>query len=286
MEDEEAGSGSWWQIVVAVSAADAELVADRLIGLGSPGVEERHVDDATQLIAGFPNRTVAMRAAGEIVAHDPRPTLRPVLDDGLDAWRDHARTVRTDRFTLQPAWLPSNENGDDRIRIVLDAERTFGSGSHPTTRLCLDLLAEIDMAGLRVLDVGTGSGVLAIAAALLGADAVIAIDIDPASPATVADNASRNGVGHRVDASNRPLDEIATEPPFDLVLANLLAPTIRDLAADLAATVSPDGRLIVSGLLTGQTASIGDLLVGHGLVPRASRTEDDWIALTLGRDDR
>lgn len=284
MADEEPGSGSWWQIIVAVARDEAELVVDRLIGLGSPGVEERPIGDSVELIAGFPSHADARCAADSVTIHGWSPTLRPVLDDGLDTWRDHARTVRTDRFVLQPAWLAADDEPDDRIRIVLDSGRTFGSGSHPTTRLCLDLLAAIDRSGGRVLDVGTGSGVLAIAAALRGADEVVAIDIDPASPATVVDNAARNGVDHRIDASNEPLAPIATGPPFDLVFANLLAPTIRDLAADLAASVAPDGRLIVSGLLTGQTAAILDLLAGHGLGQRTSRSEDGWTALVLGRD--
>lgn len=274
---------SWWQIVATTDPSRAELVADRLLGLGSPGVEERDGDGETILLAGFPDEHTAHRARdviGELVV---RSTVRPVRDDGLDRWREHARPVRTERFVLAPSWGPAVDD-PERIVIDIDPERTFGSGSHPTTRLCLDLLASSPTAGRSVLDVGTGSGVLALAAAKLGSDRILATDVDPDSPAVVRANAECNGVADRVAAVDRPLrDLVLHEPPFDLVLANLLAPVIAELGEDLVRALAPGGRLIVSGLLTDRHHETTDALVARGLVRRTVLTADPWCAVALDR---
>lgn len=271
----------WWRVAAIVSDDVHELVSDRLMGYGAMAVEEQELADRIRVVTGFPEEAAARRAAGAIADLVDELLVEPISDDGLDAWREHARPVFTNRFVIAPPWRP--DPGDSsRIRLDIDPERSFGSGSHPSTRLCLDLLADLDLTGSTVMDVGTGSGVLAIAALQLGASAAHAIDIDPASPAVAAGNARRNGVDDRLTASTAGIDETATAAgPFDLVVANLLAPVIRDLTAPLAGAVAPHGRLILAGLLEEQTDEIIGRFGPHGFRVAHRVLELGWTALLL-----
>lgn len=276
-------TATWWQVIATSEPTVAELIADRLLSLGSPGVEIRDEAAETILLAGFPDESTARLADEAIRGLVIRSAMRPIDDDGLDRWREHAHPIRTDRFHLVPSWVPPLDD-PDRIVIELDPGRSFGSGSHPTTRSCLDLLADSPQVTGRVLDVGTGSGVLAVAAALLGAETVEAIDVDPGSPAVVSANATRNRVSNRIRSSNRPLDRIvADEEPFDLVLANLLAPVVRELTGDLVRALAPGARIIVSGLLEHQRPEAAGRLVDEGLVPGPVVLSEGWCTMALDR---
>ena len=280
------------------AAVGVEVVGDLLWGFTPPAVEEREVEGYTTVRSGFADAVVARAAADALIhAGFTDVDIRPVDDDGADGWRPWARVEAAGPFLLVPAWLDpppvtAASRGEDRVLLVLDPGPTFGSGSHPTTRLTLTaaarLLDDLRVSALatRVLDVGTGSGVLAIGAALLGAT-VDAIDVDPSSPAVAAANATANGVADRVTASTTPLTEVArTRQPYDLVLANLLAPVVRDLGADLVAATRPGGHLVVSGLLADRWRETVDGLAGCE-VQRVDE-EDSWVAVVLrrGGDDR
>ncbi|HRW36269.1 MAG: 50S ribosomal protein L11 methyltransferase [Acidimicrobiales bacterium] len=272
----------WVRVVATVLAADAELVADELWQAGAAGVEEQASGDEVRLLAGFASGAAASDAARALARRGVDGHLEAVVDDGLDGWRAHARAERAGPFWLVPTWVASPAAADPTWVLRLDPGRTFGSGSHPTTRLVVAQLAGLVRPGDRVLDVGAGSGVLAVAAARLGARAVAAIDIDPASPAVVGANADANGVGDRVHASTETVAEVvARTGPADVVAANLLAPVLRQLGPELASAVAPGGHLVVSGLLADRWADGVTPLAGLQVATVAE--EEGWASVVLVR---
>jgi ribosomal protein L11 methyltransferase len=205
-------------------------------------------------------------------------------DEYLDAWRAWAAPVRiADRLVLQPAWVAPTDTaadaGPDDLVVLVDPGRTFGSGSHPSTRQVLELLLDLPVAGARVLDVGCGSGVLAVTAARLGAAEVTGIDIDPASPVTTAVNARLNGVDASVMASTTPLADVAGR--FDLVLANIGAAVLCDLEPAVVRRVGPSGSIVLAGLLDDQAAAVLDAY--RGWTEHRRLSTDGWTALVLRR---
>ncbi|HEX2578305.1 MAG TPA: 50S ribosomal protein L11 methyltransferase [Aquihabitans sp.] len=277
------GSGRWLRVVVEVGAEDVELAADRLWALGPAAVEERPAPSGTVLLAGFDDAARAEAAAVAVAPWAVRePEVVPVVDDGLDGWRAHAGVLDAPPFVVVPAWLdPPADLPADRHVLRIDPGRTFGSGSHPTTRLVLGRLAGLVRPGHAVLDVGTGSGVLAVAAALVGAGTVLGVDVDDAAPAATAANAQLNGVADRVGVTTSPLATATSGRTFDVVLANLLAPVIVELAEPLVAAVADDGVLIASGLLADRWAEATDRLAGLEVVDVA--VDDGWAAVSLRR---
>jgi ribosomal protein L11 methyltransferase len=193
-----------------------------------------------------------------------------------EAWKAHYTPQRIGRhLRVVPSWLAVEVEPADRV-IRLDPGMAFGTGLHPTTRLCLEELEERVRPGLAVLDVGTGSGILAIAAARLGAGRVLALDIDPQAAAIAAANAANNGVAIETVAGE--LAELPAET-FDLVVANLLAGLLIELAAGLAARCRPGGQLVAGGILADQAAAVGAALAAAGFGPSSSRASGDWVAL-------
>ncbi len=215
------------------------------------------------------------------------------VDDLADAWRAHARIERAgERIVLRPSWLEPDDGaaGDGDLVVALDPGRSFGSGSHASTRLALAVLEDVVTPGAQVLDVGCGSGVLAVASALLGAGHVDGIDIDPSAVGATEANAHRNGVADRVRVLPGELDGI--DATYDVVVANILAVTLVELAPLLARRVASDGVLVLAGLLEGDIGRVlGALEVGAGsplaVVEESTRTEDAfglrWAALALRR---
>jgi ribosomal protein L11 methyltransferase len=261
-------------VVVSTDAARAELAAERLWAAGALAIEER---------AGADGRIELWTALG-----GDRDALAVILD-GLDwrlelvddavasSWRQYAEPVEVDAGLLvHPAWMAVTPS-PHRIAIAIEPGDTFGLGNHPTTVASLRALRRAHRAGDVVLDVGTGSGVLAIAAARLGAARVDAVDIAPSSSAIVAANAQRNGVGERVAASTRAVATLTG--PYDVVIANILAPVLIELAPELTRLARRD--LIVSGLLAGRTDHVVEAL--HGWHVRSVSPVDGWAALTLRR---
>jgi ribosomal protein L11 methyltransferase len=234
--------------------------------------EEPAPHDGVRLIAGFADVHLA-RAAAE-AAGGALELVGPGA--WLDAWREFARPVRAGRLVVVPAWI---EVGDeDGIRIDIDPGRVFGHGGHPTTRLLLEELDRRIRGGESVLDVGCGSGVLAVAAATLGAGRVEGIDIDPdAVPVTLA-NAARNGV--RVAASTTPVTEVGGR--YDLVLANIGA----DVLVELAPVLRPLGDvLLLSGLLVDRIDEVAAAYGDEGSVATTT-TLDGWAAVAVTQSSR
>jgi ribosomal protein L11 methyltransferase len=167
--------------------------------------------------------------------------------------------------------------------VVLDPGMAFGTGSHATTALCLAALSDLlgDRPGAAVLDVGTGSGLLAIAARKLGAGRVAANDNDPVAVEVARENAARNGVA--LELTSAPVGAIAGR--FDVVVANILANVLVALAPELAAKVAPGGVLLLSGILGSQEEEVRRAAVAAGLspVPGGDRREGEWSLLALER---
>ena len=194
-----------------------------------------------------------------------------------DTWRQFVVPVIVDDgLTIAPAWLdPLPAHGGIVVRVEPGA--TFGLGNHPTTVGCARMLRGLDLTGRRVLDVGTGSGVLAVASVLLGAVEAHGVDINPASVSIVEANAALNGVERQVTVSLDTLDVL--DNTFEVVLANILAPVLIELAPHLVRLT--DEVLIISGLLEGAYEHVVSALVP--LRVRAAIVVDGWITLALGR---
>lgn len=258
---------------VEVSVESAELAADALWGAGCTAVAEAPLADGrVQLTADVADPS----------SIDPRWSARIVEvdeDADLDAWRAYARPELAGAgFVLVPDWLVDPVLPAGRRDVWLDSGRTFGSGSHPTTRRCVAALETLVVPGIRVADLGCGSGVLGVVAALLGATEVTAVDVDPQAVAVTFENARLNAVEGKVAASTTAID--ALTGPFDLVVANIGIRVLTDLADVLAALVAPAGHLVLSGLLADQADAC---LGSYPTLRLVDRFDDDgWATLTLG----
>jgi ribosomal protein L11 methyltransferase len=265
-------------LVVSTSANDVELASDILWSLGVVAIEERDVAGSIELWTSLGDDRDA--AAAEVSQRLAAWSWRFVeVDETIaDTWRQHSQPVRVDPdLVICPAWVPFDaEPGVTVLRVEPGA--TFGLGDHPTTILSMRAVRAALRPGSTVLDVGCGSGVLAIGACALGASRAVAIDISPASVAVARANAVANGVADRVDVSNTPLS--AMDGEFDIVVANILAPTLVELAGDLVRTVSPSGVLIVSGILADRHDHVEAALQPMRRIRRD--VLDGWAALTLG----
>ena len=264
-------------VEIDVANAEAELAADQLWALGVIAIEERAAGDGVTLAVGVPANDVER----VINALPPEWHGRVVdVDDGCwaDAWKRWASDVRVgERVRVHPAWIPEGDVTEGEIVIRLDPGRTFGSGTHPTTRLVLAELEARIRPGDRVLDVGTGSGVLAVGAALLGAGRVTAVDIEPEAVRTTVENAGRNGVTRTVHAILG--DVTATDGVYDIVVVNIGASDIVAAGPDLAARTAPGGVLIAAGFLTDRSPAVAAAF--PGLRVEAEAIDGPWSALVL-----
>jgi ribosomal protein L11 methyltransferase len=220
--------------------------------------------------------------------------MRPIGDlacrvvhetDWANAWKAHFPVMRIGRrVVIRPTWRRHRRQPGDVV-LALDPGMAFGTGLHPTTRLCLASLESLAdrgaLNGARVLDVGSGSGILSIAAALLGASSVLAVDVDPIAVEASSANARRNRVLRRVRvrAGSAP----SGEGPFDVVLANLIASLLVTLADGLVADLWPGGTLLASGIFANREAEVVAAFEERGLSIARRWTEGDWVALEIVR---
>ncbi len=220
-------------------------------------------------------RQSAVNLIGQHLAFE----VKPLPDrDWRTAWHDHFNVIRVPGpkpiVVRPPHVLYEARAGEVVIELVPGL--AFGTGQHQSTRLCLALLAELIEGGERVLDVGTGSGILAVAAAKLGAASVVATDIDSLAVDAARQTVRQNQVGNRVDVRE---GSIPKDERFDIVVANLTADILQYLAADFAAALRPGGRLIASGLVEQRREAVVSALTDSGLQLRSVRSEDEWRAL-------
>jgi ribosomal protein L11 methyltransferase len=239
-----------------------------------PAIDDAAADRAVAIVT---------EALGHLQAFGLRPIgdLRTTVVDEADwaeAWKSHFHVLRIGRrIVIKPSWR-RHRREDDEVVIDLDPGMAFGTGLHPTTRLCLEALeARADRGPLgRALDVGCGSGILSIAAVKLGATRALGVDIDPiAIEATLAN--ARHNRAKRVRAREGSVP--TGEGPFDLVLANLIAGLLVELAEGIAAEIVPGGTLIASGIFVDREPDVRRALEVAGLQLLGRRQETDWVAL-------
>jgi len=212
----------------------------------------------------------------------PAPEFRELAeDDWANAWKKHYHVLRVgQRMVIKPPWQ-EHKRQPGEVVIELDPGMAFGTGLHPTTQMCLQALEEHLGPGAKVLDLGTGSGILAIAAAKLGAGYVLALDNDPLAVRAAQANVQSNGVQNIVSVELGSLDK-ATDR-FDLLFVNILARVIIELAGQgLMDRVRPTGLLIAAGIIEEQEAEVTAALREQGLEIVERRQEKDWVTLVGG----
>ena len=229
-------------------------------------------------------------ALGHLQAFGLRPIgeLRTRLVDEADwaeAWKSHFPVLRVGRrLVIRPSWRRHRRAPDDVV-LALDPGMAFGTGLHPTTRLCLAAVESLAdrgaLARARVLDVGCGSGILAIAALKLGAAHATGVDTDPIAIESTARNARMNGLARRVQVRAGSLP--SGEAPFEVVLANLIASVLVQLAGALRDELRPDGMLLASGIFVDREADVRAAFEAAGLPVRGRWAEGDWVALEAVR---
>ncbi len=204
-----------------------------------------------------------------------------------EAWKEHFRPAKAgERIVVRPSW-EGYDPAPDEIVLTIDPGQAFGTGSHETTRLCLRFLEEIlarPDAPDRILDVGTGTGILGIAALRLGAREATGIDVDPKAVETALENARRNGVGDRFRAATDPLPSLPAD--FDLAAANLTAEVLLEMAGELASRVRPGGLLLLSGIVEGKEGWVREGFVARGFRSAGERRDGQWAALLLRKAPR
>ena len=271
-------------LVVTVPATEAELASDVLWSLGVLAVEERDPgagteDHLVELWTSLGEDVEHVTGAAEAFPARWRWRLVEVDESVADNWRAHAvPTWIRDDVVVVPAWIEAEVPTATTI-VRIEPGETFGMGDHPTTVLTARGLLDVLEPGDRVLDVGCGSAVLAVLAALRGAGDVVGVDIHPACVPVGSANADANGVADRVDISLRTLDEL--DGPFDVVLANILAPVLVELAPELVRLVAADGTLVVSGILTTRHDHVVAALAPLRVV--GDHRVDGWCALVMSR---
>ena len=257
---------------------EAEVAADLLWQAGATAVGE--VAEGSGMVA----LTADLDRCPPEVARRGWP-VDEWVDDGAwqEGWRPYARAVRAGVFLVRPPWVPAPTDATDAagtfVELVLDGGRAFGTGSHPSTTLALEALPDVVRPGDRVIDVGSGSGALAVGAALLGAERVVAVDIDPAAVEATTRNAAANGV--RVEVAQADASDLGGA--FGVVLANLGSPLVCDLASVLVAATAPGGALVLSGLLDERAGDVAGAYPAMRCEPPRSR--DGWSALVLRHPD-
>jgi ribosomal protein L11 methyltransferase len=216
----------------------------------------------------------------------PEPTFRPIEDeDWMEAWKIHYKPIPIGkRLLVLPAWYEQQDM--TRVAVKIDPSMAFGTGTHPSTQLCLALVEDYVRLSQPVIDVGCGSGILSIAALKLGASHALGVDIDNASIKATKENAEANGVLKAMETGLGSVEEVVNGQflvrQAPLVLANILAPVIIELFHEgLAGLVSTGGVLVLAGILVGQADSVMAAAQAQGLQFKERRQIEDWVALVL-----
>lgn len=300
----------WLEIAVRTPAEGVEPVSDIFIELGTGGVviedpalilqyrRDTHPDEwavpgqaaenSLNLVKGYlPVQDDLLRRVEEIKSLvsqldlEPRPEILTHVvaeEDWAVAWKKFYKTSRVGRrLVIKPSWEDYQPLAGDLI-IEMDPGMAFGCGTHATTSLCLQLLEKYIKPGVSVYDIGTGSGILAVAAARLGAGRVLAVDIDPVACKTAAENAARNNVGETVSVRQGNLAELL-ESGADIVVANIIADVIAGFAPQAAATLKPGGTFIASGIIRDKAEMVRSALAAAGLSVCEAQEDGLWVAL-------
>jgi ribosomal protein L11 methyltransferase len=302
--------GHWIEVSMSVDGEAAEAVAELLSRFGYQGVaiEQEgimpemyddgevpsakrltlrayiHVDDAAEETKA---RLETALGHMSLMYPMPTPSYKVVAEaDWAEAWKAHYHPIRIGkRIFIRPLWIDVPMQPND-IELALDPGMAFGTGTHPTTQLCLEALEDVTQAGVQVLDMGTGSGILAIAAAKLGAAHVLALDNDAVAVEVAQENIEQNGVADKITAGQGSLESIITSPRrFDLIVVNIIARIIIMMCeGGLGQTVRPGGLAVFSGVTTDQVDEVEAALVATGLQPYKRRQQGDWMCIEARRE--
>jgi ribosomal protein L11 methyltransferase len=267
---------------VPVETEEVDEVSYLLWELGALGVEERDATtlnkslDGVLLVASFADDAAAQAAIDELGRSGA--SLEHVIgDDWRDAYKKYFKvTPLGERLVIRPSWEPY-EAKPHEVVVTVDPGRAFGTGTHESTRLVMQALDKHVRGGERVLDVGCGTGILAICALKLGAREARCIDVDPDAIAVTRENAEFNAVSAQVEADTTAVEEI--DGTYPLVLANIQATVLIPLAEQIAARVAPGGLLFLSGILIGQEDEVRAAYPAFSLLEAPK--EGEWIALLL-----
>ena len=314
--DDDAPAGAWLELAVEADPEAVEAVSEIIGRVATGGTTVEPAFDLVDEGLGAridPTRPAVVRgylpagdgsaaetaqeAAAEVAAglghlqafglrHIGELRVRTVREaDWADAWKAYFPVMRIGRrLVIRPTWRRHRAAADDVV-VALDPGMAFGTGLHPTTRLCLAALEPLADDGrltdARILDVGCGSGILAIAALKLGASTALGVDTDPIAVESTAANAARNGLEDRLSAraGSLPTDT----GPFEVVLANLVAGVLIPLAPLLLAEVAPTGTLLASGIFADREDEVREAFESAGLRITDRATEGEWVALVVRR---
>jgi ribosomal protein L11 methyltransferase len=294
------------EISVEVAGIDAETIADifRQACPGGAAIEPAHkfireidryvVDgDGPAVVRGYiPSDADSERIRRSLrLAVQVAPLAKPARwrrartireDSWRDAWKKHFGVQRIGKaLVVAPSWVEYPLNAGETV-ILIDPGMAFGTGQHPTTAMCLRALEERMRPGMRVLDLGCGSGILAIAAARLGAAHVLALDLDPLAVKATRENAEANGVSDLIHVSEGTLP-VSTRGSFDVIAANISGLTLERLAPHLADSLERGGALVASGFLEDAVKGLGDAFAAAGLRVDEVVAEGVWRALVATR---
>jgi ribosomal protein L11 methyltransferase len=298
----------WLEVSLTVEEELAEAVAEvlsRFAAQGSVALEQAVTYDAaeTEGRAYGPVRVFGYLAADEGLEDTrrrleealwhlgqirplPMPEYRWIEDqDWMETWKAHYHPIPIgERLLVAPPW--AEVKPDNRMLVQIDPSMAFGTGTHPSTQLCLQLLERYMQPGQDVIDVGCGSGILSIAAVRLGARRALAVDIDQAAVRATRENAELNGVSQFIEVGLGSVREVLNGSfslrKAGIVLVNILAPVIlRLLDEGLIKLVAPNGVLILAGILQEQAAEVLTAAGKHGLVLLAQVQNEDWVGLAL-----
>lgn len=293
--------GGWIRVDIEVAAEAEEAAAEALRALGAPGTEHGEgpagsarvtayfpAELASRLEAGLPEVEARLTASG-LQPWPPRVQQERIDDaDWAEQWKEHFHPLHIGGLWIRPSW-EKGEPPPGTKTIILDPGLAFGTGTHATTRLCLQGLHEYLGPGDVVVDVGTGSGILAMAAALLGARRVVAVDVDPVAVRVARANVELNRLQWAVEVLEGSTDAAwwslqGIQPDgAQLVVANLLTPIIVQLAPALSRMVVPGGRVLASGIAAGQEEDAEGALEEAGLEVQGRTVEDGWVLVVAQR---
>lgn len=259
--------------VIEATAPDFEKVTVRTVVPGDDPDRLREIE-------------VLLALMGQALPHGlPEPRLQTIGEtDWAESWKEHFQVVRLGRqLVIKPSWRDYEPQAGDLV-IEIDPGLAFGSGLHPTTQLCLRILEDLPLAGQRLFDVGTGSGILSLAALKLGAAFGRAVDVDEVAVRVAEENFTSNGLADRVETAVGSAGDYGLEP-WPVVVANILAPVLIELMPQLASALAPNGRLILSGMLRDQEQAVTAAAQEQGLEVIDRATIEDWVALVATRKE-
>jgi ribosomal protein L11 methyltransferase len=296
----------WVEVSFSLSSELVEPVADLLTRLTSGGIsitgdlQQPAADQERLIVAAYLSYDDQLESAKRRIEEGiwhlsqispiPPPVYRAVEEeDWTTVWRRHYSPIAVGRrLLIQPAWL-GRPTSDERLPILIEPGMAFGTGLHPTTRLTLGALEDHLQPGMRVADVGCGSGILSIAAGLLGAGPILSLDNDPTAVEVAVQNLEANGMTGRARVVLGSLPELRESARmsglgFDIILANILLDVIRHMLAEgLVDCLAPTGVMVLSGILDVQEAELLGACRVAGLALLESRAEADWRAIILKR---